>query len=91
MNVARTQVQFAVALRVKPAVCAPVDEMISVSSAAREVFVSCCSSVYPVPAVTVAVELLGRPSPPKTSSFAAVVVAVGPHVGLVPDPCAEAV
>src|SRR5712692_5823257 len=85
--------QFAFALRLNvPAYC-PLTETISPSVAALEVLggASCNKSWNPVPAVTVAVEALGTPSPANTSSLFDVVAAVRPVFGDDPLPWAWAV
>ena len=52
---------------------------------------ACCPSTKPEPALTVAAELWGRPTPEKTSSLAELVVGVGPLLGAALVPIADAV
>ena len=75
-----------------PAYC-PLTAVICPSVAALEVFggASCNNNWNPVPAVAVAVEALGTPSPANTSSLLDAVVAVRPVFGDDPEPCAWAV
>src|SRR5215831_10751883 len=93
LKVATTADQFALALRLNVPAYWPVIDTICPSVAALEVFggASCNNIWNPVPAVAVAVELPGTPSPANTSSLLEAVVAVRPVLGEVPEPCAWAV
>jgi hypothetical protein len=55
LNVAKTAVQLVLGLTLNVAAYAPVEVTATASLPARDVFVSCCSIVYPLPAVTVPV------------------------------------
>ena len=85
------QLHFVLALNVNGAVIVPFADTFSDSFAAREVDVSCFNIVQPDPAVTVPVKLLLMPSPLTASSFADVVLGVGPHEGLALEPCPDAI
>src|ERR1700694_189552 len=55
LNVAKTAVQLVLGLTLNVAAYAPVEVTATASLPARDVFVSCCNIVYPLPAVTVPV------------------------------------
>ena len=87
-KIASAALQLAIGFKLNVAENCPEEEVVPSSFAAREVFVSCCRSVKPVPGLTLPVNpVAGAPNPANISSFAPE-AEVGPELARFPVPCA---